>query len=731
MGGAIFIRSGTLTIANSTLSGNRATGGSGANPGQGLGGAIFAMKSTTNANSNNQGMPSSKPTVTLTGVTLTGSSAVNGGAGSAATVITFGTDQNNQDLFGDTIIRTSPTVNLSTSVTSGSETDATVITVTATNSVPVSGNQTLTLAVSGANVTGGDYTLSNATITIPSGATTGTVTFTVVDDALLEGPETATLTLTSPSNGLTLGSTITADIAITDNDTFGVTFSKSTVNVAEGGAIDAYTAVLNTQPTGNVTVNVTPNSQVTASTGTLTFTTANWNQPQTVTVRAVDDAVFEGAHTGSITHTAASADPNYNGLTIAPVAANITDNDPPPAVPTPAPTPTPTPTPVPTPAPAPALFVPPAIAGPAAFSLNLGNNGPTILNNTNVPVQLTASPGQTRSLQLLTITSLSPVPLKLIGLELPKGFSLVDPLPAVVLPGRSVPITLKLSGEPGDYEGQFSLQTDGDPQTYRFPLLGKLSGAVVSLPVCPCETLTEPLIPASTALQTGSDRHDQLWGTPNSDQLTGHSGNDQLGGGRSTDYLFGGLGDDSLFGGRDQDWLTGEAGNDFLSGDLGADTVLGGTGDDVLFGDRCGEEDVESGADLLCGGEGADTLYGNLRADTLCGGSGRDLLFGGRGADLLFGDLGDDLLSGDRGEDTLIGGAGSDRFLLSEGLDTILDFEDEIDRLVLPQGVNFESLSLSVREGFLTLSHGTTLLAKIANLTPSQLTVIDLAPMPV
>ena len=51
---------------------------------------------------------------------------------------------------------------------------------------------------------------------------------------------------------------------ITDKDiTAGVTISESggTTNVTEGGATDSYTVVLNTVPTDNVNVTVTPDSQ--------------------------------------------------------------------------------------------------------------------------------------------------------------------------------------------------------------------------------------------------------------------------------------------------------------------------------------------------------------------------------------------------------------------------------------------------------------------------------------
>ncbi|AFY32951.1 ExeM/NucH family extracellular endonuclease [Calothrix sp. PCC 7507] len=103
--------------------------------------------------------------------------------------------------------------------------------------------------------------------------------------------------------------------------------SGGSTNIAEGGATDSYKVVLKTQPTANVTISINPGSQTTTNPATLSFTTANWNVPQTVTVTAVDDAVGEGNHTGNISYLATSSDSNYNGITIANVIANITDND--------------------------------------------------------------------------------------------------------------------------------------------------------------------------------------------------------------------------------------------------------------------------------------------------------------------------------------------------------------------------------------------------------------------
>ena len=115
-------------------------------------------------------------------------------------------------------IATNPTVSLSVSSNTGSEAGTTAITVTATASAAVTSAQTVDLAVTGTNITAGDFTLSASSITIANAATTGTVTFTVVDDVLAEGPETAVLTISNPSAGIILGSPVTQNIVITDND---------------------------------------------------------------------------------------------------------------------------------------------------------------------------------------------------------------------------------------------------------------------------------------------------------------------------------------------------------------------------------------------------------------------------------------------------------------------------------------------------------------------------------
>lgn len=160
MGGAVFIRSGSLSIANSTFTDNSAIGGTGANNGQGLGSAIFAMTSTTHTNGNNRGMPSTLPTVTLTDVTFSGNSASdNSDTKATATTIISGTDLDTDDLWGNQITRiTNPTIAFSSATFSDAEPSGTSTTITLTRDLSDSSSEVLVSITGGTATSGIDYT---------------------------------------------------------------------------------------------------------------------------------------------------------------------------------------------------------------------------------------------------------------------------------------------------------------------------------------------------------------------------------------------------------------------------------------------------------------------------------------------------------------------------------------------------------------------------------------------
>ncbi len=100
----------------------------------------------------------------------------------------------------------------------------------------------------------------------------------------------------------------------------------------EGGIYDTYSVVLDTVPTDNVTVTITPDTQLDVGNGPgiardLIFTPATAFTPQFVAVVAGDDLAGEGNHTGLISHSAVSSDPDYNALVIADLVVELVDND--------------------------------------------------------------------------------------------------------------------------------------------------------------------------------------------------------------------------------------------------------------------------------------------------------------------------------------------------------------------------------------------------------------------
>lgn len=177
------------------------------------------------------------------------------------------------------------------------------------------------------NATSGDDYVAiaaDAQISIPFGSDTGTLGVIVVDDFLIEPTESVHAQISSPSHASVTIDNATAVATIGDNDTAGVTITGADdLAISEDGETDTYTITLDTIPTGVVEITATADAQTQVSIDGVNFgSTAVLNfidmTPQTVTVRAVDDASIEGDHSSVITHaiTGAIADPNYPDVTV-------------------------------------------------------------------------------------------------------------------------------------------------------------------------------------------------------------------------------------------------------------------------------------------------------------------------------------------------------------------------------------------------------------------------------
>ncbi len=162
-----------------------------------------------------------------------------------------------------------------------------------------------------------------------------TVTVTAVDDTIPEGDHTESVlhSSTSDDGAYATDPGPTLSVRVVDNDSppapAVVTAESGGTAASEDGTVnDSYTVVLSSQPSADVILTLTFDAaQVSVSPTQLTFTSANWSTPQAVSVSAVDDDVDEAdEHTVPITHTAASADDGYDGLTTT-VTVTVTDDD--------------------------------------------------------------------------------------------------------------------------------------------------------------------------------------------------------------------------------------------------------------------------------------------------------------------------------------------------------------------------------------------------------------------
>ena len=148
--------------------------------------------------------------------------------------------------------------------------------------------------------------MSAFTVTIPAGAyrATGTFRLAPVDDAVDEGDETVAISGSTGAAGLDVSG---AAVRIADDDARGMTVSVHALDLDEGDQ-RTYTVVLTSQPTVDVTVDLTvaadrpqvgdaadrsapvrDGAAVTVQPLALSFTAADWQTPKTVTVRGAAD----------------------------------------------------------------------------------------------------------------------------------------------------------------------------------------------------------------------------------------------------------------------------------------------------------------------------------------------------------------------------------------------------------------------------------------------------------
>lgn len=165
------------------------------------------------------------------------------------------------------------------------------------------------------------------------------VQVTSQDDQILDGDQNYTVTVSnvaSPDanyNALNAAVIPAVNLVNEDDEQPGIIIMQTGAGLAtsEPNVADTFTVRLETEPLGNVTLNITSSdgTEATVAPSTLTFTPGNFNAPQTVTVTGVNDVVVDGPQTYTITvavNDALSAD-GYDPMPDELISATNGDDD--------------------------------------------------------------------------------------------------------------------------------------------------------------------------------------------------------------------------------------------------------------------------------------------------------------------------------------------------------------------------------------------------------------------
>jgi hypothetical protein len=137
----------------------------------------------------------------------------------------------------------------------------------------------------------------------------------------------------TPGGSLSSGSTAAVALAAGGTNTASAAVDETPASglvTDESGHADTFDLVLTSQPAADVTFAVTSSDPAEGlpTPSSITFTPADWNVPQTITVTGVDDAVDDGDVAYSILLApGVSDDPDYSGLVPGSVGVTNGDND--------------------------------------------------------------------------------------------------------------------------------------------------------------------------------------------------------------------------------------------------------------------------------------------------------------------------------------------------------------------------------------------------------------------
>ena len=189
----------------------------------------------------------------------------------------------------------------------------------------------VTLSVISSDTNEGTVDMAALTFTTANWDDRQAVTVTAVPDEIDRDDSFMVnfMVTTGDSANYTTSLALSVAVTVTDDDTAGLTVDISDgVTTSETGTTDTFTVVLDSQPTANVTVEITEliaTEHSLAPSTTLTFTTGNWATAQTITLTGENDNVVDGNQTYNLTLTPSGG--GYDSVTAATVSVTNEDDD--------------------------------------------------------------------------------------------------------------------------------------------------------------------------------------------------------------------------------------------------------------------------------------------------------------------------------------------------------------------------------------------------------------------
>ncbi|MCK4276071.1 MAG: hypothetical protein KAX78_06135 [Phycisphaerae bacterium] len=559
---------------------------------------------------------------------------------------------------------------VSTDVLEGGFTDTYILSLTHAPSGPVS------IQLDGDS----GLALSQTTVTLDdSNWNTGVaVSVSASDDVLIEGPQVLRIghsVLTGAAGRDTSFDAITigaVEVNIFDNDAPGVivTPTDGSTDVLEGGISDTYTVQLTQQPAGTVTVEVqaipTPTTsggpgdvQVSTSATALTFTPANWDTPQVVSVWGIDDAVEDDPAAQGFAKQLRTLTGIGGPLFIEGAGGDVS------------------------------IFgIPVPVMLPTESDTAGGGSGSAVHSAQEAPgdvdvLDIVDIDAVADDSGVLTGTNLSGLGMG-GDLVLETSAGIFETIPQGITYGTVEIIELQLGS------GNETLDVQSVASDAITVVRGHAGDDTFNVSAADA--------PAAMLVMYGDtaagDTHRGLGGDDTIDASAAGLGATYYGG-VGNDTILGGAGEDRVAGGSGDDVLGGGSGNDLILGDSGFNVVRETRITSIVFTGLPGEDDFDdTGNDIINPGDGQDSVFGDHGVITQDGGTtgvltevgalasawtvnphlgGDDTIsananahaaFGGQ--DVVFG--GDDLIFAGAGNDTIIGGSGRDVLLGDVGI---------------------------------------------------------------